>query len=73
MQRSWNYQAWSLNRNGTSNRDRARPILARFMANKDKVRVLERGKNVKGTNVHMNEDDTEEVRQRTHTSYEGST
>lgn len=44
--------------------DRPRPIVARFLRFKDKVAVLERAKKLKGTNIFINEDFTEAVRQK---------
>lgn len=53
-----------IHRTGNSNGDRVRPIVARFVSYKDKVRVMECAKNLKGTNVYINEDYPEEVRQK---------
>lgn len=46
------------------NGGRPRPIVARFLRFKDKVAVLERAKKLKGTNIFINEDFTEAVRQK---------
>lgn len=53
-----------IHRTGTSVGDRARPIVARFVSRKDKARVMEKAKNLKGTNIYINEDYPEEVRQK---------
>ena len=45
----------------THHRDRPRPIVVKF---KDKVAVLERAKNLRGTYIFLNEDYPEAVRQK---------
>ena len=48
----------------TSPGDRPRPIVAKFLRFKDKVAVLERAKNLRGTYIFLNEDYPEAVRQK---------
>lgn len=45
-------------------RDSPRPIVVRFQKYKDKLAVLERAKNLKGTKIYINEDYTEAVKQK---------
>ena len=44
--------------------DRPRPIVVKFLRFKDKVAVLERAKNLRGTYIFLNEDYPEAVRQK---------
>ena len=43
---------------------RSRPIVVKFLKFKDKIAVMERAKNLKGSNVLINEDYPEEVGQK---------
>ena len=43
---------------------RPRPIMIKFLRNKDKMAVLGKAKDLKGTNIYVNEDYTEAVRQK---------
>ena len=45
-----------VHRTGKSTSERARPIVARVFRYKAKVRVMEKAKHFKGTNVYINED-----------------
>ncbi|KAJ8385857.1 hypothetical protein AAFF_G00179230 [Aldrovandia affinis] len=53
-----------VHRTGRSTGERTRPIVAKFFRYKDKVRVMEKAKDLKGTNVYINEDYTDVVRQK---------
>lgn len=53
-----------VHRTGRSVGERARPIVAKFLRFKDKVRVMEKAKDLKGTNVYINEDYSDAVRKK---------
>lgn len=48
----------------SANSTRPRPVMVKFLSHKDKQRVMEKAKCLKGTNIYLNEDYPESVRQK---------
>lgn len=64
LQISTEIELEKVNHVGKPSGERPRPVVVKFLRQKDKTAILQKSKSLKGTNIYINQDFTDQVRRK---------